>query len=315
MSRPRRLLAVAVTALTTLAATAACGATERTDPNAEPQVDQRVITHARGETPVSADPKRVVVLDTGELDNVLALGIKPVGAVAPDATNSLPPYLAEKTEGVPMVGTIGSPNLEQIATLKPDLILGSNTRDGQKYDQLSAIAPTVFSDTVGKTWKENFLLNADALNKEPEAERTLADYRKRAADIGRQVGDPGRVEVSMLRLTSGQMRLYGAGSFIGTILADVGFSRPANQRLDDTFVKISREQLSRADGDLLFYSSYGSTTQQRLNELVNGRMWRNLDAVRNGKAIEVADDSWFLGLGPLGANRVLDDLQNFLPRP
>ncbi len=315
MSRPRRLLAVAAAALTTLAATAACGATERTDPSAETQVDQRVITHARGETPVSADPKRVVVLDTGELDNVLALGIKPVGAVAPDATNSLPPYLAEKAEGVPMVGTIGSPNLERIATLKPDLILGSNTRDGQKYDQLSAIAPTVFSDTVGKTWKENFLLNADALNKKPEAERTLADYRKRAADIGRQVGDPGRVEVSMLRLTSGQMRLYGAGSFIGTILADVGFSRPANQRLDDTFAKISREQLSQADGDLLFYSSYGSTTQQRLNELVNGRMWRNLDAVRNGKAIEVADDSWFLGLGPLGANRVLDDLQNFLPRP
>ena len=36
------------------------------------------------------------------------------------------------------------------------------------------------------------------------------------------------------------------------------------------------------------------------------------DAVKNGKAIEVPDDTWFLGLGPIAANPVLDDLQEHL---
>ncbi|MBO0791975.1 MAG: hypothetical protein J2P36_13650, partial [Ktedonobacteraceae bacterium] len=43
--------------------------------------DMRTIKHAMGETKVPASPKRVVVLDTGELDAVISLGIIPVGAV------------------------------------------------------------------------------------------------------------------------------------------------------------------------------------------------------------------------------------------
>lgn len=315
MSRPRRLLAAATAALA-LAITG-CGASDQGAPNEPPQAGERIVHHAKGQTTISGTPQRVVVLDTGELDSVLALGVRPVGAVAPDATNSLQPYLAEKTQGVPMVGTIGSPNLEQIAALKPDLILSSTVRDGEKYEQLSAIAPTVFAETTGKPWKENFLLNAEALGKTAEAERILADYHKRAADIGAKIGDPGRIEVSALRTTSGSgnMRLYGQGSFIGTILSDVGFSRPENQRIDKTFAEISREQVAQADGDLLFYSAYGSAAKQRQAELVSSGQWSNLGAVRNGKAFEVDDDRWFLGLGPIGANLVLDELQKITAKP
>ncbi|WP_460962568.1 ABC transporter substrate-binding protein [Parasphingorhabdus pacifica] len=298
----------------TLVATAACGASDPGTSGDSPQEGERVVTHAMGETTVSEEPKRVVVLDTGELDSVLALGVKPVGAVAPDATNSLQPYLAEKTKGVPTVGTIGSPNLEKITQLEPDLILSSKVRDEDKYEQLSAIAPTVFAETVGEPWKENFLLNAEALGKKAEGEKILADYKKRAAEIGKKVGNPAETEVSALRTTSGDgtMRLYGEGSFIGTILKDVGFSRPANQRIDKTFTEISREQIGQADGDLLFYSSYGSAAKQRQDELVASSQWSNLGAVRDNKAFEVSDDRWFLGLGPLGANLVLDDLEKIV---
>lgn len=39
----------------------------------------RTIRQAMGDTVIKAQPKRVVVLDVGELDNVVSLGIKPVG--------------------------------------------------------------------------------------------------------------------------------------------------------------------------------------------------------------------------------------------
>ncbi|GAA0524472.1 ABC transporter periplasmic component [Saccharopolyspora subtropica] len=309
MFRPRRLLAT-VTALLALGATAACGASTGEQP-AAPQAGERVITHAKGQTKITGTPQRVVVLDTGELDAVLALGVKPVGTVLPDANQNLQPYLAEKAGNIEIVGTIGSPNLEKIAALKPDLILSSKVRDDQNYDALSKIAPTVFAETVGKTWKENFLLDAEALGKKEEAQRILDAYHQRAAEIGRQFGNPGATRVSTLRFLPGELRMYGTGSYIGTILKDVGFTRPDTQLVDKTHVKISREQLSLADGDLLFYSAYGDNTKQQMADVTGSVQWTTLGAVRNGKAIEVPDDTWFLGLGPIAANLVLDDLQKF----
>ena len=38
------------------------------------------------------------------------------------------------------VGTISEPNLEAVAALAPDLILTNAVRDGDRYEELSAIA-------------------------------------------------------------------------------------------------------------------------------------------------------------------------------
>ncbi|KAA5828829.1 iron-siderophore ABC transporter substrate-binding protein [Saccharopolyspora hirsuta] len=309
MFRPRRLLA-AVTAALALGTAAGCGTA--TEQPAAPQGGERIINHAKGQTKVAGTPQRVVVLDTGELDAALALGVKPVGTVLPDANQNLQPYLAEKAGNIEIVGTIGSPNLEKIAALKPDLILSSKVRDDEHYEALSKIAPTVFAETVGKPWKENFLLDAEALGKKAEAQRILDAYQQRAAEIGKQLGDPAATKVSALRFLSGEFRLYGTGSYLGTILADVGFGRPDNQQFDKTHTKISREQLSQADGDLLFYSAYGDKTREQMDQVVSSVQWTTLGAVRNGKAIEVNDDTWFLGLGPIAANLVLDDLQKYV---
>ncbi|HZA17571.1 MAG TPA: iron-siderophore ABC transporter substrate-binding protein [Pseudonocardiaceae bacterium] len=270
--------------------------------------DTRTVQHAMGSTEITGEPQRVVVLDTGELDSVLALGVTPVGAVRADATSGLQSYLADRAQDVTMVGTVTQPNLEAIAALQPDLILSSKLRHESLYDEFSKIAPTVFAETVGVAWKENFLLAGEALGKREEAERILADYKQKAEQVGQQFGDPNTLAVSMLRFTPTNIRLYGEGSFIGTILSDAGFARPQSQQVDKTVIEISREQLSLADGDLLFYSSYGETQQ---DQLTAGPLWQSLGAVSRGRAHEVPDDVWYLGIGPIAANLVLDDLKGF----
>ena len=57
--------------------------------------------HALGETVVEGTPERVVVLDTGELDAVLALSVPPVGSVRTGVSDELPAYIVDAASTPP----------------------------------------------------------------------------------------------------------------------------------------------------------------------------------------------------------------------
>lgn len=285
-------------------ATAALGS------DAEPGEFPRTVTHALGETEIPDRPERVVVLDGGELDAVLTLGVVPVGLANPEGISGPPSYLADQLEDVTEVGTINSLNLEAIAGLEPDLILGSQLRAEALYEPLAQIAPTVFSIRPGFPWKENFLLIADALGAENQAEQALNDYQVRADEVRGSVdGDPS---ISLVRFMPDRIRLYGNLSFIGVILDDVDLARPPNQDIDELATEVSTETVSEADADWIFYSSYGPVDQTAEESVLGGPLWSSLTAVQNGQARPVDDEIWFLALGPTGAMLVLDELEQLL---
>ncbi|MEU2075664.1 iron-siderophore ABC transporter substrate-binding protein [Streptomyces sp. NPDC013489] len=271
----------------------------------------RTLTHALGKTELPAAPKRVVVLDVGEFDNVVSLGVKPVGYAPAEGDDGIPAYL-QKDAGTPKsVGTINNLNLEAIANLQPDLILGSQLRAADKYDELSKIAPTVFSIRPGFTWKENYLLNAAALDRTAEAEAKLAAYETKAEQLGKDIG-PDKPTVSMVRYLPGKIRLYAKASFIGTILQDTGLPRPENQRIDELAAEISPEKIDEADGDWIFTGVYGEAKATKKDTAQANPLWKNLKAVKAGQAEDVPDETWYLGLGVTAANMVLDDLRGYL---
>ncbi|MEU7888042.1 iron-siderophore ABC transporter substrate-binding protein [Microbispora bryophytorum] len=286
--------------------TAAMGTT------AKPGQWPRTITHAMGTTEIKAPPTRVVVLDVGELDNVVSLGVKPVGFAPSEGSPELPSYL-KKDAGTPKnVGTINSLNLEAIAGLHPDLILGSQLRAAEQYDELSKIAPTVFSIRPGFTWKENYLLNAAALDKTEEAKAKLAEYDRKVKDLGSKLGDDKPV-VSMVRfLPNGVIRLYANASFIGTILQDAGIPRPANQNIPDLAAEVSAENIDQADADVIFTGVYGDPKATQKSAVQGNPLWKNLKAVKAGHAYEVPDETWYLGLGVTAAMEVVGDLERYL---
>ncbi|MFI9503748.1 ABC transporter substrate-binding protein [Nocardia sp. NPDC052566] len=271
-----------------------------------PGVFPRTVTQAMGQTRIEKKPARVIVLDSGELDDVLALGVTPVGMATTAGQQGVPSYLADRVRDIATVGPTNTLDLEKIAALKPDLILGSKLRVNDLYPQLSAIAPTVFSIRPGFPWKENFLLVGAALGAEEQATKLLNDYQAMANRVKAKL--PGAQTISLLRFMSGNIRLYGNKSFIGVILTDVGLSRPANQNVDELAVQISKENIDQAAADWIFYSSYGADASPDQKAVTAGPIWRNMNAVKAGHAIAVDDEVWFLGLGPIGAMRVLDDL-------
>lgn len=285
-------------------------ATAKFGANVAPGVFPRTLNHANGETEIAKKPERVVVLDTGEIDAVLSLGITPIGIPSTEGANAIPSYLADSVKDAKTVGTIQELNLEAIAALKPDLTIGSQLRADKLYPQLSQIAPTVFSIRPGYPWKENFRLAAAALGEETKAVEVLNTYQDKATALGEDVtGDP---KISLLRFLPEKIRLYANASLIGVILDDAGLSRPENQDIDDLAKEISAENLAEADSDWIFYSSYGTPEATGEKAALEGPIWSKLEAVKAGNVQRVNDDVWFLGLGPTGASLVLQDLRGYL---
>ncbi|MER6500721.1 iron-siderophore ABC transporter substrate-binding protein [Streptomyces sp. NPDC001455] len=276
--------------------------------NAEAGEFPRTVTHAMGKTEIKAAPERVVVLDVGELDNVVSLGVKPVGYAPSEGDAAIPSYLKKDAGDPKNVGTINNLNLEAIANLKPDLILGSQLRAADKYDALSKIAPTVFSIRPGFTWKENYLLNAAALDRTAKAKTELDAYEAKAKKLGDDIG-ADKPTISMVRYMPDRIRLYAKASFIGTILEDVGLPRPKNQQIDDLAAEISTEKIDEADADWIFTGVYGDVKATKRDTTQSNPLWKNLKAVKEGRAKDVPDETWYLGLGVTAADLVLDDLR------
>jgi iron complex transport system substrate-binding protein len=272
--------------------------------------DGRLVEHAMGITCVPLQPQRVVVLDTGELDSSLALGVVPVGAVSAFAAGSFPEYLGDRTGGIALVGTIAEPNLEAILALHPDLILSSRLRHEAIYDQLSKIAPTVLTETVGVVWKQNLLSNGESLGKLAEAEALLADYDARLADLRAALGD--LPTVSVVRFLPGQVRIYLSESFIGTIISDAGLPRPTAQQAKEFALYVDREGIALMDADVMFVTSYGPAEATSLEQFRQDPLWQALRVVREGNVHFVPDAYWMLGIGPIAANMVVDDLFTYL---
>lgn len=275
---------------------------------------KRVIEHAMGKTEVPAEPKRVVVLTNEGTEALLSLGVKPVGAVQSWTGNPWYDHIAKQMEGAKPVGLESQVNLEAIAALKPDLILGTKMRQEKIYQQLSAIAPTIMSDTLRGEWQTNFKLYAKAVNKEAEGNKILADFDKRIADFKQQAGDKLSAKVSVVRFMPGITRIYQKDTFSGVIMDKIGIARPASQNKASFAEEITKERIPDMDGDILFYFTYetgkGEASKQE-QEWINDPLFKNLSAVKNNKVYKVDDVIWNTAGGVIAANLFLDDLGKY----
>lgn len=159
----------------------------------------------------------------------------------------------------------------------------------------------------------------EALGKTDNAEQIMADYNTRIEEFQAQMGDRlYSTEVSIVRVYQNRISIYLKDSFCGTIVADVGLSRPPHQtNTEQTFnMAIGKELLHKADGDVIFIWTYGSNeeiaqdAQTALKQLKADPLWSKLNAVQQGKVYEVP--GYWIGMGPIAANLVLDDLFKYL---
>lgn len=301
-------------AAVTIGALTACGNSAPSDPagsSAAGAAFPRTVEHAMGSTTIPSQPQRVAALDASFADATLMLDTQLVAFTEYNTLGSkLPDYLGASSKNfgaeAVSVGKLAAPSLEKIVATKPDLIVSAKVRHSKEYPQLSAIAPTVFSETTGPTWKDNIRLLAKALGKEGLADERLAEYEAQAKKVGDAVKAKSGPEttISVVRFLDGPTRLYAKKSFSGIVLQDAGLARPESQNIDEFMTEISAERIPAADGTKIFVTTNGDKGSDSLNTFRQNPLWAPLAP----RVVEVKDAEWMSAVSVQGAYHILADI-------
>ncbi|MEV3988476.1 iron-siderophore ABC transporter substrate-binding protein [Streptomyces sp. NPDC049837] len=185
----RTIPRVAVAAVAALALTACGGGAGKTDAKPSDKAAAKsaafpvTVEHKYGSTTIESEPKKVVTLGLSDQDAVLALGVKPVGAV--DWFKEQPygkwPWTKELWGSTPpqIVGERDEYNMEKIAALKPDLIIAQYSgMKKEQYDTLSKIAKVVAqpkgAEDYQASWQVMTRQIGKALGKNAETEKLIS---------------------------------------------------------------------------------------------------------------------------------------------
>ncbi|MCA0974736.1 iron-siderophore ABC transporter substrate-binding protein [Halomonas denitrificans] len=275
---------------------------------------------ARGDTaPPPATSPRLVTLYQGATDSAVALGLTPIGVV--DAWMEKPTYryLRPALNGVEHVGLETQPNLEKIAWLDPDVIIGTRFRHERVRPLLERIAPTRFAANV-YDFRSSLDEVAQATGREAQARELMTCWNARITDLrqrlAQRLGDDWPQKAAVVRFKSDHLRLYSTG-FAGSILGEIGFEQPDAASDQGWGIKLtSEENIPTLDADVIFVlleddpailTTYRHWTAHPL--------WQRLKAAQAGRVYEVNTVNWIMGGGILAANAMLDDLyRHYFPQ-
>jgi iron complex transport system substrate-binding protein len=262
-----------------------------------------------------AESLRVVTLFQGATDSAVALGVMPCGVVDSWSEKPMYHYLRQSVQGVSHVGLETQPSLEDIALLRPDVIVASRFRHQRIAPLLEQMGTLVMLDEVFE-FKQTLALMGTALHRQQQARDLLEQWQQRVGQLRQQLQArfAGRwpLTVSVLDIREDHIRSYLPDSFAGSVLSELGFAwTPAAREAGGVSLKLtSKESLPVVDADLffVFQRSDSQASQRNYLNLMQHPLWQQLRAPQQGLVCRVDGVAWSLSGGILGANLMLDEI-------
>lgn len=277
---------------------------------------ETVIAHKYGETVVPHDPQRVVSVGYSDQDDLLALGVMPVGirdwygeqphAVWPWAQAAL-------GSAEPEVLPADELNFEMVAALEPDLIIGvSSGMTEEQYDLLSTIAPTVpqpgdYPD-YGTPWQVRTRMIGEAVGKAEEAEALVDALDERFAQVRTDHPEFDGLSAAVAFYFEDQPGAYASADVRARIMGDLGFVTPPEYDEiagDSFYASFSPERIELLDTDVVVWLSSEAAAEIAASPLRDG-----LAIASEGREIFVSSEvgGAFSFASPLSLGYLLDEL-------
>ncbi|MCV6584219.1 MAG: ABC transporter substrate-binding protein [Marinibacterium sp.] len=226
------------------------------------------IPHAFGTARIETKPERIVSLSFIGHDFLLALDEVPHALRKWYGTDpyGVWPWAQDELGGATPVVLRGEIDVEQIAALDPDLIVGQwSGMSARDHALLSRIAPTIGPQAgagdYGMSWQDMLRVLGRATGKSTRADEIIARLDARFADL--RAAHPDWQGASAAVVWAGQIGAYTNRDIRGQFLERLGFRIPQaiNDRgtLDNFYVLIPPEDLSPIDVDALIWIDAGGS--------------------------------------------------------
>lgn|SRR5690606_31241249 len=270
------------------------------------------VTHNLGTIEVPVNPQRVVVLEFGALENLDAIGVKPVGI----AKRALPDYLSKFKDDASIedVGNITEADIEKINELQPDLIIIGG-RLAESYETLSKIAPTYnhannTEDILGSL--ESNLTNLGKIFDKEEKFKDAFNEIMAKAEAVKEKADASEDKALVVLHNKGRFSAYGSKSRFA-IVHDVLGVKEAKEGLDThTHGNVaSNEFIQQTNPDILFVIDRSAAIgDQALNKAdVENKLIQQTNAFKNDKIVYLNSQAWYLaGTGITSVNMMIDEV-------
>ncbi len=228
-------------------------------------------------------PESFATLSMGDMDIIHALGGKVVGR--PDTKLTLP----EELKKAKVIGNAHQPNFEQIASLKPDVLVANNgfqknvpTVEGQGTKVIISSANSV------QDIQKNIELYGTAMKKEDKAKELnqkinnqMKKYEKKSDVKALLVyGAPGTYLAALPTSLSGDILEKTGGKNIASDFPEM--------KEYPQYAQLSVERIIEANPDVIYLITHGDPTSVKKafeGEMMKNEAWKNLDAVKQNRVV------------------------------
>ena len=233
-------------------------------------------------------PKSFATLSVGDMDIIQALGGNIIGR--PDT--KLP--LSDELKKAQVIGNAHQPNFEQIASLKPDLLVANNgfqksipTVEGQGTKVMISSANSV------KDIQKSINIYGTLMQKEDKAKELnqkiddqMKKYEKKSDVKALLVyGAPGTYLAALPNSLSGDILEKTGGK---NIAADFPKMKEYPQ-----YAQLSVERIIEANPDVIFLITHGDPAGVKKafeGEMMKNEAWKNLEAVKQNRVVILPPD-------------------------
>ncbi|WP_248927215.1 ABC transporter substrate-binding protein [Paenibacillus hamazuiensis] len=261
-------------------------------------------------------PSKLVALGNGEMDIVYALGGKLVGR-----PNSPGTAAVKEASDVEQVGSTHSIDLEKIAFLEPDAVLGNNPLNMKDISAVEGAGAKMVLSSANSIdeIKKQIQLFGQMLQKERKASELIAAIDGKATAL-KAAQSSGKPRVLLVYGAPGTYMAALNNSLSGDILATAGGENIAADypSLDNypQYAQLNTEKIVKSNPQLILIMTHGNADKVKdgfIKEMQQNAAWNSLDAVKANR-IEVLPADLF-GTNPgTGIVKALDLMKQLLDK-
>jgi len=277
------------------------------------------LTTTAGDVSLDKPAVKVVALEWTYVEDLLAIGVTPVGVADIAGYDTWVTAGARVPDGVKDVGTRQEPSIEEIRALKPDLIVTDEDRATANRSALAEIAPlatySYTKDTEGQFagMRRIVLQMGLATGRTAEAEQVLTDLDTAMATATETIAAKGKtgapLALSQIYTTNGtpQFRMMTERSLAGEVIGKTGLANTWSGEPDAWgMTTVTVEGVTAVPDDASFLYVASDADNPVTGALADNKLWTDLGFVKAGGVKPLDPGTWFFG-GPLSCAQILDE--------